>query len=613
MSRKKRLIKRTRRTKTYDTETGPVTEMEGITVTPEGNSIGLPADTSELIPEGAELTDEQRRKLEARRGAIAVNSGRAQVAPYFAQAAAIPAYLSPFGALLGTVEGSVGLYNQYQNGDFQRMADVATSDTSLWNKTKQIAPIALETGLNAAMVAPGVAAARQGALYTIGRYGSGAMQNSARAALVSDAMKLEKIPVVTEPVAVEKPLYEPATKVVKSEPYAKVWRNGQGYNSATAYQLDTKPSYFEIVNDKEPGYHSVHFKTEDPRLGIDGRSVTTPQERQMLFDAVTEGFPEGELLSTHGNLTPGEVRGLNKFQTQYDWIKVGDRNIKTNVGEDLTIPVLQKPYKPTIAPEDLAGNTRVRRAKLIRKAEDAPEVGREAPKINYEGNQPLESLGVKYGTIGPDDITVPDNYVPSSSAEDFFGPNAIYFDTEAEYVWDNYRKAMTRRRSYLNRYPFYAVSSGSGNGVRLNNSVILGHTNVTPNGTEYFMPSHFAPASLREGYELIDRLGKSDQPVAFAITDDLQKMLQKTGNWYYAGSVPQIFDGQIVMKKLMVNKAFKPEIIEEIAKEYHLDPEVFKKQLLESRGMQQELSPTMTPLSELLTEEDLLKLKNSIK
>lgn len=160
MSRKKRLIKRTRRTKTYDTETGPVTEMEGITVTPEGNSIGLPADTSELIPEGAELTDEQRRKLEARRGAIAVNSGRAQVAPYFAQAAAIPAYLSPFGALLGTVEGSVGLYNQYQNGDFQRMADVATSDTSLWNKTKQIAPIALETGLNAAMVAPGVAAAR---------------------------------------------------------------------------------------------------------------------------------------------------------------------------------------------------------------------------------------------------------------------------------------------------------------------------------------------------------------------------------------------------------------------------------------------------------------------
>lgn len=167
--------------------------------------------------------------------------------------------------------------------------------------------------------------------------------------------------------------------------------------------------------------------------------------------------------------------------------------------------------------------------------------------------------------------------------------------------------------SDLNGYPFYAISSGSGNGVRLNNSIILGHSNTTPSGSEYFMPSHFAPASLREVYELIDRLGKSDQPVVFAITDDLQKMLQKTGSWYYTGSVPQPFDGQIVMKKLMVNRAFKPEIIEEIAKEYHLNPEVFKKQLLESRGIQQELSPTMTPLSELLTEDDLLKLKNSIK
>lgn len=40
MSKKKRFLKKTRHTKTYDTETGPITEMEGATVTPEGNGIG---------------------------------------------------------------------------------------------------------------------------------------------------------------------------------------------------------------------------------------------------------------------------------------------------------------------------------------------------------------------------------------------------------------------------------------------------------------------------------------------------------------------------------------------------------------------------------------------
>lgn len=591
-----------------------MTIMEGITVTPQGNGIGMPAESFELIPDGAELTDEQRRELGARRGAIAVNSGRAQVAPYLAQAAAIPVYLSPFGALLGAVEGTVGLYNQYQNGDFQRMADVVTSDAGLWDKTKQVAPIALETGLNAAMVAPGAAAARRGALYTVGRYGSGAMQNSARAALMSDAMKLERMPVVAEPVAVEKPLYEPATKVIKSEPYAKVWRNGQGYNGATAYQLDTKPSYFEIVNDKEPGYHSVHFKTGDTRFGVDGRSVTTPQERQMLFDAVAEDFPEGELLSTHGSLSPGGVHGLNKFQTQYGWVKVGDRNVKTNVGEPLTIPVLQKPYKPTVAPEDLAGNTRARRAKLIRRAEDAPEVGREPIKINYNDGIPLSELGVQYGDLNPGDISVPETYQPSEEAIYRFGYNTTENYPSASYVWDNYRKAMTRRRSYLSSTPFKRFAwQDDANGFRLNNSVILGDTHTLADGTTYFTPKHFAPSNLREGYQLIDRMGKGDQPVVFAITDDLQKMLQKTGDWFYAGQIPQPFNGQIVMKKVMVNRAFKPEMIDGIGQQYGLNLDYLKKQLLESRGMQQELSPTMTPLSELLTEEDLLKLKNSIK
>lgn len=181
MSRKKKLLKKTRYTKVYDTETGPVTEMEGVTVTPEGNGIGLPATSDDMIPEGAELSDAERRELEARYGARVMNQNMDQAGHILGQIAMTPAYFSPVGWLAGAATGVAGFYNQYQNGDFQRAADIMTSDQNLWDKTKQVAPIALETGLNTAMVAPAIGAT---ALYGIGRYGSGAMQQGARNYLV---------------------------------------------------------------------------------------------------------------------------------------------------------------------------------------------------------------------------------------------------------------------------------------------------------------------------------------------------------------------------------------------------------------------------------------------
>lgn len=46
----------------------------------------------------------------------------------------------------------------------------------------------------------------------------------------------------------------------KEGPEVKVWRNYKGWNPATRYRLEGKPSFFERVDDLEPGYHSVHLR-----------------------------------------------------------------------------------------------------------------------------------------------------------------------------------------------------------------------------------------------------------------------------------------------------------------------------------------------------------------
>lgn len=51
-----------------------------------------------------------------------------------------------------------------------------------------------------------------------------------------------------------------ATRVIKDGPDIKIWRNYKGWNPATRYRLEGKPSFFERVDDLEPGYHSVHLR-----------------------------------------------------------------------------------------------------------------------------------------------------------------------------------------------------------------------------------------------------------------------------------------------------------------------------------------------------------------
>lgn len=69
MSKKKESIKYEQVERTPDNPLGKVGYFEWITVTPKGAGIGAPATSSDMIPEGAELSDTERRKIEATRGA----------------------------------------------------------------------------------------------------------------------------------------------------------------------------------------------------------------------------------------------------------------------------------------------------------------------------------------------------------------------------------------------------------------------------------------------------------------------------------------------------------------------------------------------------------------
>lgn len=72
MSKKKKSIKYEQVERTPDNPLGRVGNFEWITVTPEGAGIGAPSN--DMIPEDAELSDTERRKIEAARGARYFNA-----------------------------------------------------------------------------------------------------------------------------------------------------------------------------------------------------------------------------------------------------------------------------------------------------------------------------------------------------------------------------------------------------------------------------------------------------------------------------------------------------------------------------------------------------------
>lgn len=327
MSKKRESIKYKQVERTPDNPLGRVGNFEWITVTPEGAGIGAPS--SDMIPQGAELSDTERRKIEAARGARYFNAAMERGSRPFVGAANLlgwafapeaMAFASGTTGLYNTFSGAYGLIdhaNAVQNNPNSSAGDIA----------KATYPVVLKPALDVAMVTIPGAKVVDAAL------------NTNKAYAVSRAIEANPKVLKAQARAVESGMqhgaqtsknasqaiypYE-ATKVVKGMPYAKVW---QGWNPAVGYRLEGKPSFFERVTDNEPGYYSVHFKTGDTFHNIDGRQIVRDTEKKMLFDAYAADFPEGGLLSTYGNLSPGGVHGINRFKTDYGWKQVGKRAV----------------------------------------------------------------------------------------------------------------------------------------------------------------------------------------------------------------------------------------------------------------------------------------------
>lgn len=113
--------------------------------------------------------------------------------------------------------------------------------------------------------------------------------------------------------------------------YDKSWKDGSNVNKAKSFALKDKPSeIFELVEDKENGYYSVHFKTTK-------KDSLTNEEKQKLVQIVASNIPVGGKLSTWGTVTKGGFAGFNRF-LQEGFIKTSETR---DSGGNL-IPVYEK-------------------------------------------------------------------------------------------------------------------------------------------------------------------------------------------------------------------------------------------------------------------------------
>lgn len=77
-------------------------------------------------------------------------------------------------------------------------------------------------------------------------------------------------------------------------------------------------------------------------------------------------------------------------------------------------------------------------------------------------------------------------------------------------------------------------------------------TQQFPNITHF---SHFAPSSLREGSDLIKLTARSSHPTAFTVTEDLAPMLERSGYLDTGYRTPQMFNGKLENKVVLINDA----------------------------------------------------------
>lgn len=137
-------------------------------------------------------------------------------------------------------------------------------------------------------------------------------------------------------------------RIIKSEEYDKKWKaDPTKSNRAFTLSLQEDPDRkFEIVKDMEDNYWSIHFKTIKEGETFETAPKLTEEQKQRLFEAAALQIPQGDYLSTWGELTKGGISGINRFGN-YGFIEVGKRQVKDRKGNNIEIPIFQKQKEVT--------------------------------------------------------------------------------------------------------------------------------------------------------------------------------------------------------------------------------------------------------------------------
>lgn len=213
MSKKKESIKYEQVERTSDNPLGRVGYFEWITVTPKGAGIGAPATSGDMIPKGAELSDAERRKIEAARGARYFNAAIERGSKPFIGAANLLGWAFAPG-LMAFASGATGLYNTISSADDNVNAVWNDPNASAGDLAKATYSVVFKTALDAAIVAApvikitaiGTMKANPGVLESEAKALETGMQHGAQ---------------TTKSISQALYLYE-ATRVIKDGPEVKV-------------------------------------------------------------------------------------------------------------------------------------------------------------------------------------------------------------------------------------------------------------------------------------------------------------------------------------------------------------------------------------------------------
>lgn len=174
----------------------------------------------------------------------------------------------------------------------------------------------------------------------------------------------------------------------------------------------------------------------------------------------------------------------------------------------------------------------------------------------------------------------------------------------AETIQQNYEKAMIRRRDYT--YPYVGENANGSYGIigKDNESMLLSLPTKQWQPGQLIFFSHFAPASIRSGYELLKDVVNSPDPLGLAVTNDLAPMLDKIGMKHITETL-QPFNGELTTKQVYVNPATKFENVEKAPEwnwiQYWLEPgelQKIKKALL-NVGSNYQVTPNQNALAVL--------------